>query len=325
MRAYSGTAGCNPASLLQSSAMADWRQIQARIRKAKSGADPSAQLAALYEKTRDAMVAFELATLHEKAGQHAEAVRWYSAAAERFRRAQWKTKAEQALARLGDPSTYGVVLGETMIHAPEVAEAETPIEGASESSEKPVASGEPPAAQAAAAGEAQAHKRRRRGRRGGRRRHRGKAGTGPAGLREPIPTEAEVPRPVAFRPRTAEAPPEHSVEPAAQTATRASASGEPIAWQTRGRAGEPALASRLAHLESQLRRLLASSLYRVDEADQAPAGPGVFIVSDSDQTTYYYIEACQTLRIGIGNLLRGERGSRRPLGDSLRPRFADHL
>ncbi len=98
----------------------------------------------------------------------------------------------------------------------------------------------------------------------------------------------------------------------------------PAAWQGRGRAGEPALASRLAQLESQLRRLLACPLYSLDEAEQAPAGPGVFIVSDSDQVTYYYIEACQTLRVGIGNLLRAERGGRRG-GESLRARFADHL
>jgi hypothetical protein len=81
----------------------DWRQIQARIRKAKAGDDPPGQLAALYEKTRDAMVAFELARLHEKSGQNDEAARWYTAAAQRFRRAQWKTKAEEALVRLGAP------------------------------------------------------------------------------------------------------------------------------------------------------------------------------------------------------------------------------
>jgi len=83
------------------------------------------------------------------------------------------------------------------------------------------------------------------------------------------------------------------------------------------------LASRLVQLEMQLRRLIASPLYRLDAADQAPAGPGVFIVSDSDQTTYYFIEACRTLRVGVANLLRGERGARR--GDSLRSRFAEHL
>src|SRR5438445_11723876 len=72
--------------LLQCRAMSDWKQIQGRIRRAKAGADPLGRLAALYEKTRDAMVAFELAQLYEKSGQIVEAVRCYSAAAERFRR-----------------------------------------------------------------------------------------------------------------------------------------------------------------------------------------------------------------------------------------------
>ncbi len=38
--------------------MADWKQITARIRRARTGKDPAAQLSALYEKTQDAMVAF---------------------------------------------------------------------------------------------------------------------------------------------------------------------------------------------------------------------------------------------------------------------------
>jgi hypothetical protein len=68
------------------------------------------------------------------------------------------------------------------------------------------------------------------------------------------------------------------------------------------------LASRLVHLESMLRRLVSSPLHRLDEADEAPAGPGVFLLSDSDQISSYYVEACQTLRVGIGNLVRGGRG-----------------
>src|SRR5487761_342218 len=83
--------------------MGNWRQIQARIRKAKNGPEAPAKLADLYGKTRDAMVAFELALLHEKAGQSEECIRWYSLAAERFRRAEWKKKAEEALTRLGAP------------------------------------------------------------------------------------------------------------------------------------------------------------------------------------------------------------------------------
>src|SRR5216684_1188298 len=96
-------AGPTRARLIQCWSVSDWRQIQARIRKARTSADPPGQLAALYERTRDAMVAFELAQIHEKAGTNSEAARWYTAAAERFRRAQWKQKAEEALTRLGAP------------------------------------------------------------------------------------------------------------------------------------------------------------------------------------------------------------------------------
>ena len=76
--------------------MADWKQITARIRRARTGKDPAAQLSNLYEKTQDAMVAFELARHFETASQNAEAAKWYSTAAARFRRADWKTKAQEA-------------------------------------------------------------------------------------------------------------------------------------------------------------------------------------------------------------------------------------
>src|ERR1700688_4753667 len=81
--------------------MADWKQMTARIRRARTGKDPAAQLSNLYQKTRDAMVAFELAKFFEAAGESNEAARWYSTAAERFRRADWKTKAQEAAVRLG--------------------------------------------------------------------------------------------------------------------------------------------------------------------------------------------------------------------------------
>jgi len=61
----------------------------------------------------------------------------------------------------------------------------------------------------------------------------------------------------------------------------------------------------------------------VDQPDDAPAGPGVFLITDTDQTCYYYIEACQTLRVGIGNLLRSGRGSRE--GGNLKEKLAEHL
>ena len=81
--------------------MTDWQRIQGRIRKARASKDAPKELAALYESTRDAMVAFELARLYEKDGSYAEAAQWYTTAAGRFRRAQWKVKAQEALARLG--------------------------------------------------------------------------------------------------------------------------------------------------------------------------------------------------------------------------------
>jgi hypothetical protein len=83
--------------------MADWRQIQARIRKAKNSADAPAKLSELYQRTHDAMVAWELGAVAEKAERNEDAVKWYTIAAERFRRADWKKKAEEDLARLGAP------------------------------------------------------------------------------------------------------------------------------------------------------------------------------------------------------------------------------
>jgi len=309
--------------------MADWRQIQARIRKAKASSDPAGQLAALYERTRDAMVAFELAKLSEKSAQTDEAVRWYTAAAERFRRAQWRTKAAEALSRLGAPVPAPIGPEQPPTSAPDTLAApkwapasvepaalqpHLPLEPSGQGIEGAVAPSERP-------------RHRRRGRRGGRGRRRGKATEALAAPAQSAQGTPESSRTLQVRSRVAEESeeeaPEPTPRPAAGRAQIVEPAVGPAAWQVRGRAGEPALASRLAHLESQLRRLIASPLSHVDEADQAPAGPGVFILSDSDQTTYYYIEACQTLRIGVGNLLRGERGARR--GESLRSRLAEHL
>jgi hypothetical protein len=64
----------------------------------------------------------------------------------------------------------------------------------------------------------------------------------------------------------------------------------------------------------------------VDEADEAPAGPGVYLLTDSDLITAYYVENCKTLRIALGQLARGGRGSRGAQKDgSVRSRLADHL
>jgi len=94
--------GTTSRSLLECThSMADWKQITARIRRARTGKDPAAQLTNLFAKTRDAMVAFELARYFESVGNTADAGRWYLTAAERFRRSDWKTKAQESATRLG--------------------------------------------------------------------------------------------------------------------------------------------------------------------------------------------------------------------------------
>jgi len=330
--------------------VSDWRQIQARIRKARTSADPTGQLAALYERTHDAMVAFELAQIQEKAGALGEAVRWYTSAAERFRRAQWKQKAEEALTRLGAPIPAALPITTAAI-----SEIETPAQSAAES--QPIIaefSGdqvtdegdeidggqqetvfEQPAAGAPSPLGAEAgplRRRKRRGRRGGRGRNKG-ARAGAATAAPPAPIPAPVPpsafdraaEPRPFPAARAHAPVEFSHSRAREHEPIRSAE-PPVpasAFQVRARSGDPALSSRMAQLESQLRRMLACAVHSVDQPEEAPAGPGVFLITDTDQTTYYYVEACQTLRVGIGNLLRSGRASRE--GADLKGKLADHL
>jgi hypothetical protein len=178
------------------------------------------------------------------------------------------------------------------------------------------------------AADALGHRRKRRGRRGGRGRNKGgrvgaPVAANPAQLTiVPVPLErvAEPYSAPIVRPFVSEEIPERrELEPVSSFESAASGSS----LQARTRAGDPALSSRMAKLESQLRRLLAASLRSVDQAEDAPAGPGVFLITDSDQTCYYYIESCQTLRVGIGNLLRSGRGTRE--GSNLKEKLAEHL
>jgi hypothetical protein len=323
--------------------MADWRQIQARIRKAKNSPDAPAKLNELFQRTRDGMVAWEIGTIEEKADHREEAGRWYTIAAQRFRRADWRKKAEEALTRLGMEIPASTVSSAPTAHAaaesPTDAHDEEPQESGDEADEvdgnrmplalgeireseeeeedaAPEASGTP-----AAAGDTAGKRKRRRGRRGGRGRRR--KGVAPApGLpaqafaqsAEAQTTRPAIPqvvtpafeRPVPERVTAAEAAPVAYERPARAEAPLPQLPSERSAH---GR-GDPALASRMAHLESLLRRLVQSPLHRLDECDDAPAGPGVFLLSDSDQITSYYVEACQTLRIGAGNLVRGGRSAK---------------
>jgi hypothetical protein len=320
--------------------MADWKQITARIRRARTGKDPAAQLSTLYEKTQDAMVAFELARHFETASQNAEAAKWYSTAAARFRRADWKTKAQEAATRLGgeapleSQSDFAAIAPALTIPEPGLPFAQNatvfealvaPAQPDEQQDDQP----EAPSETASVPRTAAEGTRRRRGRRGGRNRRKGSvARETPAAPEQqhraepafPIRTsessasvlgeDAPEPRPS----RTAEsAMPRLPVEPM----------GDAGGIALRGRYGDPGLSSRLSLLEMQFRRLLTCAPVKLDEAERAPAGPGVFLVTDSDLTSYYYVEACQTLRIAIPNLLRG--GSSRRGADSIKPQLASHL
>jgi hypothetical protein len=363
--------------------MADWRQIQARIRKAKNSPDASSKLSELYQRTRDAMVAWELGAIEEKNGHNEEAGRWYIISAQRFRRADWKKKAEEALARLGielpapgaeqppapvPERSRGAAREETesAVQLPVVGE----ISDLSTDEENGTADASTSAAETgrSTSNETGAKKKRRRGRRGGRGRHRKGTAAAAPGLPNKAFTESSAPAESRTQPSRIDARPDPRVEtqcdsrlerstefhadeaPSEHTEPAAHRPSSPVSSIRRssvehvapmlpsertahGRAGDPALASRLARLESMLRRLVSSPLHNLDQAEEAPAGPGVFLLSDSDQITSYYVEACQTLRVGIGNLVRGSRGSKAPRGpgrgypdtSGLKAKLAEHL
>jgi hypothetical protein len=371
--------------------MADWKQITARIRRARTSKDPAAQLSNLYEKTQDAMVAFELARHFETAGLAADAGKWYVSAAERFRRADWKTKALESAVRLGceipvgsleaaraeeaasagkprghaargapdSPDTFvkddldkanldadnshtarsihttGLTMPEPGLPFAQNAEMfESVVAMSSEVQTATDASGSPASPTADA-------KRRRRGRRGGRNRRKGPATAGAEPVAASAASAGSRREPSRVSGRTSHAAPRKSVEPGApnieadESASPGLAVRRPVpplpvdappdfsGPSVKGRYGDPGLSSRLNLLEMQFRRLLTCEPAKLDDAVGAPIGPGVFVLSDSDLTSYYYVEACQTLRIAIGNLLRG--GTTRRGAESIKPQLAEHL
>jgi len=307
--------------------MADWKQITARIRRARTGKDPATQLSNLYQKTRDAMVAFELAKYFETAGENGEAAKWYSTAAERFRRADWKTKAQEAAVRLGGdaPVTDTGAQSDDLPVSPPILSAPEPglpFEQNAATFEAIVA----PTAEASGGALSEQPPRRgtrRRGRRGGRNRRKTTAS------REPSLTAsvaAELPRAAQQAPPPVDEAPEPRFSRISESVPSTRLPSEPVLDTTtsvRGRYGDPGLSSRLSLLEMQFRRLLTCAPLKLSEADRAPVGPGVLLLSDSDLSTYYYVEPCQTLRIAIGSFLRGS-ASRRG-AESVKPRLADHL
>jgi hypothetical protein len=331
--------------------MANWRQIQARIRKLKDTPEAATKLGELYAKTRDAMVAFELAAVEERAAHNDEAIHWYKTAHQRFRRQDWKKRVEEALTRLGaslPESTAGATetRSDSAPESDQEREAEVAVsseieaahddEGAQEARSEESAAAVGTEAQGAPPASSEigpdGKRRRRRGRRGGHGRRRGAASPAVPADRFAQPSSA---------PRTAQR--STAAREETQTAESAASSREILPARVReseavsdapmlpsqrvahGRGADPAIASRLSHLESLLRRLLGSQLHTLDESDEAPAGPGVFLIADSDLVNSYYIESCKTLRIALGQLLRGGRGRREGAGESFKSRLAEHL
>jgi len=310
--------------------MADWKQITARIRRARGSKDPAGQLTLLFEKTQDAMVAFELGRHFEIVRNPAQALEWYQNAYSRFRRGDWKTKCGEAIARLGGElpldlvrksSNESAALGAAAVTAPEPA---LPFEQNATAFESPIAVGSenPPSdAPSTAASEAE-KKRRRRGRRGGR--NRGKKASVLPTSESPAhsPREHHTRHEVAAEPPADIVPP-RSVDSRAIPRVPVEPLPDSSAPGVKGRFGDPGLSSRLSLLEMQLRRLLTCPPVKLDHAEYAPAGPGVFVLTDDDMTTYYHVETCDTLRIAIGTLAR--TGSTRRGNPNLRPMLADHL
>ena len=223
-------------------AMADWRQVQARIRKAKSSPDAPTKLHELYQRTHDAMVAWELGVVEEKAERTDEAVKWYTIAVERFRRSDWKKKAEDALTRLGAPlpepgakpsaepifasrqaksedSTEEDLKEEERADEVETASARLALGEIADEEEESDESEEgetPAAAEAGAAtpGDSDPNKKkRRRGRRGGRGRRRKGAPQAP-GLPAQTFAEPSSPAPASVDAPAQHGRPQHSQRPA---------------------------------------------------------------------------------------------------------------
>ncbi len=318
--------------------MADWKQITARIRRARTSKDPAAQLTNLFEKTNDAMVAFELAKYFETSGQHADAAKWYATAADRFRRADWKTKAQEAAARLGGAPVAehaaeagapeleddavlasppivvpvpGLPLEQNATALQSMMAVSSEIQAANESSSETNTAAQTPA------------NRRRRGRRGGRNRRRSTGESPAASVAAPASPSAAHSRPSSRSPREESSEIPEPITRRDITSFAAESAAERAEPGVKGRFGDPGLASRSSLLEMQLRRLLTCAPAKLDQADKAPAGPGVLVLTDDEMTTYYYVEACDTLRVAVAYLTRGGTGRRG--NAALKPQLAEHL
>jgi len=317
--------------------MADWKQITARIRRARGSKDPAGQLSLLFEKTKDAMVAFELGRHFETAREPGQALEWYQTAYSRFRRGDWKTKSSDAIVRLGGelPADTAAKSVDSQsppreaISAVTIPDPALPFEQNATMFESIVAAGaesapaEAPAAPVASSQNSTDSKRRRRGRCGGRNRNK-KSTASTGSTSASLHTSRETHSRRAAAPEAVEIAPPRTVDSRSFPRVPVEAVPDsPPMRSVKGRFGDPGLSSRLSLLEMQLRRLLTCPPAKLDDAEHAPAGPGVFVLTDDDMTTYYRVEAADTLRIAINSLARS--GATRRGGTDLKPLLADHL
>src|SRR6202166_2213287 len=278
--------------------MADWKQITARIRRARTSKDPVGQLSALYEKTHDAMVAFELAKYFETSAMNADAVKWYSTAAERFRRADWKTKAQEAAVRLGAEPRTNVSSAEAssvLLPVP-VPEPGMPFEQSAAAFEAIVSNAvselvsEQSASLSSSGGEvatgteegsettgssaevdSEEKRRRRRGRRGGRNRRKVGSAADTAGSSR-LPSTPNTRRGATTTPSSTSSsataseaePPQKTRRPMPPLPVEPLP--EPGTPGPRGRYGAGGCPSRLSLLEMQFRRLLSCEAVKLEEA-----------------------------------------------------------
>ena len=239
--------------------MTDWKQITARIRRARTGKDPAGQLSALFSKTRDAMVAFELARYFESVSNNDDAGKWYLTAAERFRRADWKTKAQESATRLGATVAAEIPPYPTKS---ETSSASSPVDKSEEAAESLPTSDVVPAEDAPGAAQSEvvsstsssvsstrvttpaARRPRGRGRRGGREHQR------PTRAPQSTSASAEI-APAAPEQRSSS----EERTPSLPTMRSLESMAESSSPSLRGRSGDPGLSSRLSQLEMNFRRL----------------------------------------------------------------------
>ena len=350
--------------------MANWRQIQGRIRRARTSADPAGKLNELFQKTRDAMVAFEAGALEEKSGPKRR-----SGSLVHDRRATFSPRGLEeegcgsadaaGRARAGGSCPSATRLRRLSRRGrPENAAAVWRADaGAIDwNSEARIVQGRSGRNSRDRKSFPIANNRVARAR-GFDRRMRPKSS--PASARAAPRTRKARQADATERQRGSRAFP-HRPAPGARIQRRVMSNrtrnssqrlarkkqlrrnpfraGEGIAPQLRdlflSRPGRSWNAPRISGRAIQrllrasrswnrcLRRLISAPLHRMDEVEDAPAGPGVFLLSDSDLMTNYYVEACKTLRIGASQLARAGRagrGARTEGKTSLRSQMAEHL